>query len=30
MNVGAFIFIQHLMMNYKNEKSSLQTVNEGR
>jgi hypothetical protein len=30
MNVGAFIFIQHLMMDYKNEKSSLQTANEGR
>jgi Family of unknown function (DUF5317) len=30
MNVGAFIFIQHLMLDYKSEKSSLQTVNEGR
>jgi hypothetical protein len=30
MNVGVFIFIQHLMLDYKSEKSFLQTVNEGR
>jgi hypothetical protein len=30
MNVGAFIFIQHLMMSEHNEKSSPQTVHEGR
>jgi hypothetical protein len=30
MNVGAFIFIQHLMLNYKNEDTSLQTAHEGR
>jgi hypothetical protein len=30
MNVGAFIFIQHLMLDYNNEDTSLQTAHEGR